>query len=158
MISVNELESLKVLANIQTNTIPEGVIFGIMEGDTIVWTKSSDSLNIKLLSVGNKLSSDSTTLVAMRERKILSQDIDRAHYGVRLTITSIPIVDDEKNVVGAFAMAVPKLHPIAKSFRSFAPILSEMFQEGGFLLTTDLDKIINIQSSKISCSKFKSWK
>ncbi|MHB9940597.1 chemotaxis protein [Clostridium sporogenes] len=148
MISVNELESLKVLAEVQANTVPGGIIFGIMEEDTIVWVKSSDSLNIKLLSVGNKLGSDSTTLVAMRQRKVLSQNIDRSAYGIRLTITSIPIVDEEDNVVGAFAMAVPKLHPIGKSFGSFAPMLGEMFPEGAFLFTTDLNKIVDIQSSE----------
>ncbi|MCW6075903.1 methyl-accepting chemotaxis protein [Clostridium sporogenes] len=148
MISVNELESLKVLAEVQANTVPGGIIFGIMEEDTIVWVKSSDSLNIKLLSVGNKLDSDSTTLVAMRQRKVLSQNIDRSAYGIRLTITSIPIVDEEDNVVGAFAMAVPKLHPIGKSFGSFAPMLGEMFPEGAFLFTTDLNKIVDIQSSE----------
>lgn len=119
-----------------------------MEGDTIVWVKSSDSLNIKLLSVGNRLSSDSTTLIAMRQRKVLSQNIDRSAYGIRLTITSIPIVDEEDNVVGAFAMAVPKLHPIGKSFGSFAPMLGEMFQEGAFLFTTDLNKVVDTQSSE----------
>ncbi|NFS06557.1 methyl-accepting chemotaxis protein [Clostridium botulinum] len=148
MISVNELESLKVLAEVQADEIPGGIIFGIMEGDTIVWVKSSDSLNIKLLSVGNRLSSDSTTLIAMRQRKVLSQNIDRSAYGIRLTITSIPIVDEEDNVVGAFAMAVPKLHPIGKSFGSFAPMLGEMFQEGAFLFTTDLNKVVDIQSSE----------
>ncbi|GAA0063707.1 methyl-accepting chemotaxis protein [Clostridium sp. CTA-1] len=148
MISVNELESLKVLAEVQANTVPGGIIFGIMEEDTIVWVKSSDSLNIKLLSVGNKLGSDSTTLVAMRQRKVLSQNIDRSAYGIRLTITSIPIVDEEDNVVGAFAMAVPKLHPIGKSFGSFAPMLGQMFPEGAFLFTTDLNKIVDIQSSE----------
>ena len=148
MISVNELESLKVLAEVQANTVPGGIIFGIMEEDTIVWVKSSDSLNIKLLNVGNKLGSDSTTLVAMREIRVLSQNIDRSAYGIRLTITSIPIVDEEDNVVGAFAMAVPKLHPIGKSFGSFAPMLGEMFPEGAFLFTTDLNKIVDIQSSE----------
>ncbi|NFN85669.1 methyl-accepting chemotaxis protein [Clostridium sporogenes] len=148
MILVNELESLKVLAEVQANTVPGGIIFGIMEEDTIVWVKSSDSLNIKLLSVGNKLSSDSTTLAAMRQRRVLSQNIDRSDYGTRLTITSIPIVDEEDNVVGAFAMAVPKLHPIGKSFGSFAPMLGKMFPEGAFLFTTDLNKIVNIQSSE----------
>ena len=94
------------------------------------------------------MGSDSTTLVAMRQRKVLSQNIDRSAYGIRLTITSIPIVDEEDNVVGAFAMAVPKLHPIGKSFGSFAPMLGEMFPEGAFLFTTDLNKIVDIQSSE----------
>lgn len=158
MISVNELESLKVLAQVQVNTIPGGVIFGIIEGDTIVWVKSSDSLNIKLLSVGNKLASDSTTFIAMRQRKVISQNIDRSVYGTRLTITSIPIVDEEDNVVGAFAMAVPKIHPIGKSFGSFAPMLREMFPEGAFLFTTDLNKIVNVQSSEKFDVASKIWR
>jgi uncharacterized protein (UPF0335 family) len=84
----------------------------------------------------------------MRQKKVLSQDIDRSVYGIRLTITSIPIIDEEDNVVGAFAMAIPKLHPIVKSFESFAPMLAEMFLEGAFLLITDLNTIVDIQASK----------
>lgn len=148
MILLNELDSLKAVAEVEANIIQGGVIFGVIEGDTITWVKSSDSLNIQLLRVGNKLASNSTTLLAMRNREVLSQDIERSVYGIRLTVTSIPILDEEDNVVGAFAMAIPKLHSIGKSFNIFAPMLGEMFQEGAFLFATDLKKVALVQSSK----------
>jgi hypothetical protein len=63
-------------------------------------------------------------------------------------ITSIPIINEAGDAVGAFAMAFPKLHPVAKAFGDFAPILSEMFPEGAFLTFTDLNRVMHIQSSK----------
>lgn len=141
--------SLEIMEQISSfHLIPGGVIFGVIEGDTVTWVKSSDSLNIDVLRVGKKLDINSTTLAAIREKKVLSQSVQRSVYGTRLVITSIPILDEENNAIGAFAMAIPKMHPVVKAFPDFAPMLAEMFPEGATLFTTDLQKILAKQSSK----------
>lgn len=148
MISINGLDYIKVMAEIQANLIPGGILFGIVEGDTVTWVKSSDSFNLDVLSVGTKLSSNSTTLIAIREKRTITQNVPRSVYGTRLAITSIPIVNDAGEAIGAFAMAIPRLHPVVKAFNDFAPILSEMFPEGSLIYITDLEKVISRQSSK----------
>ncbi|MDP4178487.1 MAG: methyl-accepting chemotaxis protein, partial [Bacillota bacterium] len=51
------------------------------------------------------------------------------------------------NSVGAFSIVLPRLHPVAKAFNDFAPIISEMFAEGALIYVTDLQKIIRRHAS-----------
>lgn len=148
MISKKSLPDLKTLVELEANLIPGGVVYGITEGDTMTWVKSSDCLNLNIFYVGLKLESNSTTITAIREKRVMSQNIPRSVYGTRLSISSIPIIDEEGNSIGAFSMAIPKLHPIVKAFPAFAPMLSEMFSEGVHLRLTDLNKIIATQASQ----------
>lgn len=147
MIYFSSVASCKTLAETLANLIPGGVLFGLIEKDTVTWVKGSDSFKIDVLSVGKKLDSKSTTLQAMRDKKVLIQNVPRSVYGMRLSIASIPIINDNDEPVGAFSIAVPKLHPIASAFGNFAPILAEMFNEGSFLYLTDLEKIAYRQPS-----------
>lgn len=148
MISINALEDLKKLAETQADLIPGGIVYGIINGDTMEWVQYSKSLNINVFYVGQKLREDSITRNAIREKKTLTQKIPRSVYGTRLDIISIPIVDETGKATGAFSMAFPRLHPVAGAFDRFAPILSQMFPEGVFLCLTDLEKFVKVQSSK----------
>lgn len=147
MIPLSGVDSCKVFAEIMVNMVQGGILFGLIEGDTITWVKGSESLNIDILSVGNKLEENSTTMQAIREKKVLTQKVPRSVYGVRLLITSIPIINDSGESVGAFSIAVPKLNALASSFGTFAPILAEMFHEGAFLYLTDQEKVFARQAS-----------
>lgn len=149
MITVNDINALKMFAEVQANLIPGGILYGIVEGDTVTWRKASDSFDLDVLNLGFKLDYNSSTLMAIREKKVLTQKVPRSVYGVRLLITSIPIANEVGDSVGAFSMAIPRLHPIAAAFDKFAPILAEMFPEGVLLYMTDLQKYIHRQSSKV---------
>jgi archaellum component FlaC len=74
--------------------------------------------------------------------------VPRAKYGKRLTTVAIPLADDADETVGAFSIVLPKLHPVAESFPSFAPIITELFPEGAFLYMSDLTKIMYTQPSR----------
>lgn len=148
MISKKSLDDLKVFTEFEANLIPGGVVYGITEGDTMTWVKYSDNLDLNVFYVGLKLNHNSTTMTAIREKRAISQNIPRSIYGMRLTVSSIPIIDEQGNSIGAFSMAIPKLHPVVKAFPDFAPMLSEMFAEGVQLRLTDLNKIVLTQSSQ----------
>lgn len=148
MIALAGIESCKILAEFLANLIPGGVVFGLVEKDTFVWVKASDSFTIDLIKVGNKLNDDTTTMQAIREKQVLTQNIPRTVYGKRISIVSIPVLDDNGDAVGALSIAFPKLHPVAAAFGDFAPILAEMFHEGAFLYMSDLTKIAYAQPSK----------
>jgi hypothetical protein len=147
MISYSSIDSCKALAETLANLVPGGVLFGLLEGDTVVWVKGSDSLELDVLSVGKRLDANSTSMQALREKKVLTQNVPRAVYGTRLSIVSIPIINDNGEAMGIFGIAMPKLHPVVAAFENFAPILAEMFHEGSFLYTTDLEKVISRQPS-----------
>lgn len=147
MIHISAIEDCKTMIDIMTTMLPGGILFGIIEGDTVTWRKQSSSFSLDILPVGFKLDNDSTTIKAIREKTITKQDVPRSVYGTRLSITSIPIYDDTV-ACGALSIAVPLLHPVAASFKDFAPILTEMFHEGAFLYVSDLTKIAYRQPSK----------
>jgi len=147
MISISSVDSCKILAETLADLIPGGVMFGVIEEDTIVWVKESGSLKIDLLSVGRKMDANSTSMKALREKRVLMQSVPRSVYGIRLSIVSIPIINANDESVGIFAIAMPKLHPVAAAFKNFAPILAEMFHEGSFMYMTDLEKIFDRQPS-----------
>ncbi|WP_123053631.1 methyl-accepting chemotaxis protein [Clostridium sp. JN-1] len=148
MISVKAIDTIKELAERQVDMVPGGGFFGIAEGDTLTWVASSKNIGIKLFYEGQKLDKNSTTVTSQRENKTLTQKIPRSAYGVRLTVSVIPIIDEKGNAAAAFSMAFPREHSIVKSFQDFAPVLSQMFPEGVFMVVTDLEKVIRIQGSK----------
>ena len=148
MIALAGIESCKTLAEFMVNLIPGGIVFGLVEGDSFVWVKSSDSFAVDFFKVGNKLNDDTTTMQAIHEKKVLTQNIPRTVYGKRISIVSIPVINDRDEAVGAFSIIFPKLHPIAAAFEDFAPILAEMFHEGSFLYMSDLTKIAYTQASE----------
>ena len=148
MIAFAGIESCKTMIDLLANLIPGGVLFGLVEKDTFVWVKSSDSFTLDIIKVGNKLKDDTTTMQAIREKKVLIKNIPRNVYGKRISIISIPVVNDNGDAVGALSIAFPKLHPVAAAFGDFAPILAEMFHEGSFLYMSDLTKIAYAQASR----------
>lgn len=148
MIKLSELDSCKTLAETLAPMIPGGVLFGILEGDTIVWRLPSDSFQLDLLNLGDQTGPNSVTMTAMRERKVLSQKLPRSVYGTRLHILAVPIIDENGDVYGSFSAAFPRLHPVASAFGDFAPVLAEMFNEGSIMYMTDLTKVAYRQASQ----------
>ena len=148
MIKISELPILKTFAELQVNKIPGGAVYFIVEGDTITWKLASEYFDIKNLQVGTKVSNKGGAYHAMSKKRTIDEKIPRSVYGIRLHVTSSPIADETGEVVGALSIAFPRIHPIASGFQYFAPILSEMFPEGVFLYTTDLQQILSRQSSK----------
>lgn len=148
MFSIKALDYLKSLAELQVDMIPEGALYLIIEGNTFTWRKASKSFDLNIFQVGEKLSTNSIAGRAIRENRTIVQNVPRSLYGIRLKTIAQPLVNEEGQAVGAFSIVFPRLHPVAKSFENFAPILVEMFHEGAFLYISDLTKIILRQSSK----------
>ncbi|WP_243145969.1 methyl-accepting chemotaxis protein [Clostridium chromiireducens] len=97
---------------------------------------------------GSDVSESAIVVRAMNEGKVLTEKVPREKYGQRLLTVAIPLVDDSNKAVGAFSIVLPRLHPVAESFKDFAPIVVELFPEGAFIYISDLNKIMSIQGSK----------
>jgi len=147
MILNSELNVIKMFAEAQVNIIPGGIIYLIIEGNTIAWKKASDLFDIDEFVVGKRLRDDSLTLRTIRDNKAYTEKIPRSVYGMRLTISSTPVVNVAGETVGAVSIIVPRLHPVASAFGEFSPIIAEMFPEGAFLAMTDLHKVAYKQGS-----------
>lgn len=147
MIKLSEIETFKTSAEMQVNQIPGGAMYFVTEGDTITWKLASQVYDLKILQVGGKLIESSAERTCMRERKTVSSKIHNDKYNIHLSVTATPVVDENDEVVGAVSIAIPSIHPVIASFFSFAPILVNMFPEGAFLYTSDLEKVIERQAS-----------
>lgn len=148
MISVNGVEYIKEICESQVNMIPGGVIYLISDGVTYNWKKASDEFDLDIFKEGEKVNSNSLNVRAVRENKTLIKNVPRSLYGVRLKIIAEPIVNDDGQAVGAFSTIYPVVNPLVKGFNDFAPILSEMFDDGAVMFVTDLIKFAYIQNSK----------
>lgn len=148
MISINGLEYIKRMAELQLDMIPGGVLFVYFEGDTIVWRKASTDFDIDLFQIGDKMVEGSIAGEALRTNETITRNIPRALYGIRMRTIAEPVVNDEGNAIGVFSIALPRLHPIARAFPDFAPIMADMFPEGSVLYVSDLNKIFHRQASK----------
>lgn len=148
MISVNMVECIKDIAESQADMIPGGVLYLLTDGNSFTWRKSSPEFKLDLFQVGEKLNPNSINGRAMKEGKTLKEDVPRSLYGIRLKTIAEPLVNDEGRVVGVFSTVFPVEHPVAKAFKDFAPILSEMFSEGAVMILTDLEKLVGVQNSE----------
>lgn len=148
MIYINGLDNMKATSELQADLIPGGVLYLIIEGDTFTWRKASKEFDLDIFQIGDKLNIESVAGRAMKDNKTIIQNVPRNLYGIRLKTVAEPIVNEKGEVVGAFSIVFPRLHPVAKAFNDFAPILVEMFPEGSVLYITDLEKIVYKQPSK----------
>lgn len=148
MIQLSAVDSYKALAHILVDAIPGGVRFWLVDGNTVVWTVASRSFDMQIVKVGDVLEEYYASMQAIRQKKVITNKISSAAYGKPILMTTIPIVNDEGIGVGAFNLALPRLHPVATAFDDFAPILVKMFHEGAFIYLTDLDQIVHRQPSE----------
>jgi archaellum component FlaC len=148
MIHIKHEEVLKIIAQQEAVIISSGIMFLFIEGRTIKWKVASQKFDMDVFKVGMDVADTAIAVRAMKEKRILSEQVPRAKYGKRLTTVAIPLADDADETVGAFSIVLPKLHPVAESFPSFAPIITELFPEGAFLYMSDLTKIMYTQPSR----------
>lgn len=148
MISINDIECLKKMSEMQADSIPGGVLYLIIKGDEFIWRKASKTFDLDILNVGEKIAENSIVHKAISENKKIEQNVPRSLYGKRLKTIVEPICNENGQAVGAFSIVFPRIHPIVAAFDDFAPILTEMFPEGAFFGLTDLKKMVKIQASK----------
>lgn len=148
IIQISAINSCKSLAEELVNAIPGGAMFWLVEGNTVVWTKRSEAFGMRIVEVGDTLGDHYASMQAVREKRILTNKIQGSAYGKPILMTTIPIINDDGESVGAFNFAMPRLHPVATAFNDFAPIVAKMFHDGAFIYLTDLDKIVYRQPSE----------
>jgi len=129
--------------------ISTGIIIGITDRETVKEVIMSKDMKVQIFQPGMRVDSwgDRGTFKAMRTGEVQKETVNTVVFGVDLVMLSIPFVDDADKAAGALCFGVLHYHPIAKAFPYFAPMIAEMFSEGGMLYLTDLEKVTNIQDS-----------
>lgn len=108
------------------------------------------NINIAGICAGERFAQDGPVARCIKRRTAVAGPVDEKVYGVRLYVWANPLFEDDdenKAVIGVFGVAAPRLHPVAKAFDIFAPIIIESQPEGAWVGVTDLDKITHRMGS-----------
>lgn len=147
MISKNELNSIKTLSNIQINLTKEWAVYAIVENNAVIWYTCSDSIKKYESKIKDNISINNSVKTSIKEKRVISENIPASVHGYRMKITSIPITDEKGICNGSFIILLPNINNIERSFKDFAPMITEMFPEGAFLSLSDGCKIVERQAS-----------
>ncbi|HHW61938.1 MAG TPA: methyl-accepting chemotaxis protein [Syntrophomonadaceae bacterium] len=147
-VHVKDIDLLKSLFSVIITAFEDGASFSIVDREKVIFFIKHKFEELQS-QVGDKIASGGPAERILKTRKVLSVNFDRDLFGgIRIFSLGGPIwADDDSDVVGAWFMGVPRLHTIAKSFDYFAPILTELFPEGGVLYATDKNKLVKKQGS-----------
>ncbi len=148
MIQLSGLNSCKAMAEVMSMVMNDGMMFWLVEGKHVTWTKKSENFELEIMKVGDQLGDNYSSIISIREKRIITQIVPAADFGNRLSLTSIPVLNDDGEAVAAFSIAIPIFHPVVYAFESFAPILVEMFSEGSLFYLTDLNKVVYKRASQ----------
>ncbi len=145
-IGYEDLEPIKRFIEIIVDIIPGGVDFGISDLEKIIWKCPSKTFEVRGYSLGLPIPPKSVVAKSIRSGEPQQENIPAEIFGVRIILHIIPIFRDG-DVVGTFAIVLPRLHKIEAAFNNFAPVIVDMFPEGGHLIITEKDQITYSQAS-----------
>lgn len=136
----------------------DGVIYFTTDTERYDFVQNHN-LDIEGIKVGQSLVQGSAVKRCMQSRQEITELIDRSVYGIRMRLWVTPIYEDDdesKPVIGTYGVFTPKLHPVAKAFDIFAPIIIDSQPEGAWVGVTDLEKIAyRMGSEKFDLKDFK---
>lgn len=142
-----ELEFLKAYFEITKTSYEEGACFFITDLNKVAF-KLSHNFEMRGLEVGTQYSKSGLAAQIIEAKKTLTMRLDRNVYGIRVLAYGGPIWDqNDSEVLGAWVLALPRQHKLVSAFQSFAPVITEILPEGGFLGISDKEKYIQRQGS-----------
>ncbi|MDH7478627.1 MAG: methyl-accepting chemotaxis protein [Syntrophomonadaceae bacterium] len=145
----NEIVAFRTAAPYLTETFEGGVVYFTTDLEKYDFVLNRE-LDIPGVKVGEKLVEDGFIRRCIQSQRDITGTVDKSVYGMRLKIRVFPVFadDDSSKVVGTCGIFLPKVHPIAKAFKDFAPVLANSFPEGAVILATDTERIIDKQGSE----------
>lgn len=145
----DDIESIKKITDILIESYEGGVGIIIADREKVIYKQTSSQFDIPGTDVGSPNKPGGVVDAIIQAGKRQKLNFERSVYGVRITVFAEPIWSQSKTEIeGALIFALPKLHMVYKSFDYFAPIMSNMFPEGGFLYISDKEKLLKRQASE----------
>lgn len=138
-------ESFQAVAPFLAKTYEGGAIVFTTDKtmyDFVYKTRLED-VEIKAIEVGEAIPEGGFLDRCIKSGEEVEGRIARSMYGMRLKLNAFPVFSSEnpQEVIGACGVYTPRLHPVAKAFHVFAPMVAELVPEGVWLGITDLQKI-----------------
>jgi hypothetical protein len=135
-------------APIITEMFHEGAFVYITDLDKVAGLQGSAKFDLPQWKIGDVLSDNTIARIAIKEKRMLSKDLDASTYGVPVRITSYPCFDedDPAKVVATFGMILPK--KTAKDLQEMSCRLSESLNEISAVIQE-----MAASASEVSCNE-----
>lgn len=122
----------------------DGVIYFTTDTEKYDFVQNHN-VDVAGIRVGEAIPRDGNIAQCIASRQEVSAGVPRNVYGTRLHVWVEPLFEDDDEslpVIGTFGVFAPQLHPVAKAFSIFAPIIIDTQPEGAWVGVTDLEKIL----------------
>ncbi|NSW83075.1 MAG: Gfo/Idh/MocA family oxidoreductase [Syntrophothermus sp.] len=141
-------EAFKTSAPFLTQTYEGGVVYFTTDLERYDFVMAKD-LDIPGVKVGERLLQGGYVQQCINTGRQAKGVVDPKVYGIALKIWVNPLFADDGSdrVVGTYGVMIPKVHPVAKAFDIFAPIVIQSNVEGAQVMMTDLEKITHSMAS-----------
>jgi Methyl-accepting chemotaxis protein (MCP) signalling domain len=148
VIKKSETEIVKLFMQSQLDTYVNGVIYTMMENNTITWQIASAMIDFNIFHVDDRMEQDEIKMaISKAQEKTISFYDD--NVGKNINVVVMPIVDEnEPDYRAAFLTITPKVHPLQNAFSHVGPIITNLFPEGAFISLTDTNHILQVQRSE----------
>ncbi len=146
MLKTSDLDGIKMFAQSQLNTYPDGVIFATVHSHVITWQIAS-RFSLDTYKEGSVIN-DSITTKVMQTGQVQTLNEYDAENKIKISVTASPIYSEENVCETVFITITPVIHPVQKGFKYFAPIIQEIFHEGSLITMTNTKEVIQVQRSK----------
>lgn len=118
---VNAFDSF---APLLADLLPEGGFIYVADKEKFIKRQGSTKFDMPELQAGNPVRQGSTADQAVKQQKLILQDIDASVYGYPVQAASSPLMDEESGeVVGAFGLALPR--KLAHELKQVSSALSD---------------------------------
>lgn len=145
----SDMDALVPLFSSMANNHEDGACIFITDTEKVVFKQGSEKFDIPGTEVGERNVEGGIADQIMRVREVKEIHVNDAKmYGTRGNVLAGPLwSNDGGTVLGAWIFVTPRIHRIAAAFDSFAPIMVDMFPEGGILYVTNRTQVLKIQKS-----------
>jgi len=147
-LSQSQVTALREFAPLLVDTYEDGACFFVTDREKVVFKAKSNSFDVPGTEVGslNKAGGVAERILKAGELKVMN--LDSSLYGVNVKVIAAPIWNDDYTaLLGAWVLALPRIHHVIKAFDFVAPMLVEMFPEGAAMYISDKEKLTKRQAS-----------
>lgn len=154
-LKAGDQDRIESLFSVLLTTYPNGACFFFTDLEKVTYKQSTPQFDIPDVQVNTENKPGGIADTALTKKELFEIKLDASMYGVPVHVVAGPLwTDDEQDVTGTWALALPWVDPVTAAFDHFAPMLTDMFPEGAMLYTTDTTHITKRQGSeKFNTSK-----
>ena len=103
------VSAFDAFAPVLADLLPEGGFIYAADREKFIKRQSSSKFDMPELQINKPVRSGSTADEAVKQKKLILQDIDASVYGYPVLAAAAPLIDDETGEsVGAFGLALPR--------------------------------------------------